>query len=271
MLIPLVETLGVLLLAAIGFALGRWFGNLRSRGWVLGFGIPFVLLLLIGSTRRYSRFEFVPPMSWLVSGRTEFALSGFITTMLLATPVVRLPRPSTRKYIYLFMGLIVFSTSVWPFIAPAFNRTFLQSIRTQIDGDGVCRQNSSYTCGPAAAVTGLRHLGFPAEEGELAMLANTSTAIGAPPDLLCAALQNRYASEGLDCTYQHFDSIAALKQQGLTLAIIKFAFFVDHYVAVLEVTDSKVIVGDPFLGKETYTHQDFSEKWRHCGIVLKRK
>jgi ABC-type bacteriocin/lantibiotic exporter with double-glycine peptidase domain len=134
----------------------------------------------------------------------------------------------------------------------------------------VCRQNTSYTCGPAAAVTGLRALGFPAEEGELAILANTSMAIGTPPDLLCAALQKRYAPEGLDCRYRHFDSIATLKNEGLTLAIIKFAFLVDHYVAVLEVTDRKVIVGDPFFGKQEYTHQEFSAKWRDCGIVLKR-
>jgi hypothetical protein len=125
-MIPCLETVGVLLLAAFGLGLGRAFGKMQSRWWLLGFVIPFVLLLLIGSTRRYSQFEFVPPMSWLVNGRTEFALGGFITTMLLATPAVRLPRASTRRYIYIFMGLIVFFASTWPFFCNPFGRKSME-------------------------------------------------------------------------------------------------------------------------------------------------
>jgi predicted double-glycine peptidase len=45
---------------------------------------------------------------------------------------------------------------------------------------------------------------------------------------------------------------------------------VDHYVVVLEVTDDKVIVGDPFLGKRTLTHAEFFGKWEKLGITLER-
>ena len=269
-MVALLESVGALALAAGGLVVGQWFGRLQSRWWVAGFFVPFVLLLLIGSTRRYSQFEFVAPMSWLVSGRTEFALGGLIAAMVLATPVVRLPRASSRRAVYLLMGVVILLTAVWPFAAPAFNRSFLQSLRTQMDPDGVCRQNTSYTCGPAAAVTVLRRLGLPAEEGELATLAHTSTAIGTPPDLLAAALRQRYEREGLTCDYRHFRSIAELPGEGQTLAIIKFGPLLDHYVAVLQVTEAKVVVGDPFRGKQEYTHAEFAEVWRNCGIVLTR-
>ena len=43
----------------------------------------------------------------------------------------------------------------------------------------------------------LRKLGFRAEEGEIAILAHTSTAIGTPPDVLCAALRTKYGASGL--------------------------------------------------------------------------
>src|SRR5688572_17139654 len=265
------ETIAVTMLAAIGFVLGRWFSGLKNRWWLAGFLIPFALLVMIGSTRRYSGFEFVPPMAWLVQGRMEFALAGFITTMVLTTPLMRLPKASTRRLVFVFMAFVVGTTSVWPFLAPAFNRGMLEKMQTRFDEHGVCRQNTEYTCGPAAAVSALRRLGFPAEEGELAILAHTSAAIGTPPDLLCAALQKRYAGEGLDCEYRHFRSVSELDRYRVVLAVTKFALFVDHYVTIIDFTDKEIIVADPFYGKRTYPLAEFKRQWRFCGIVLTRR
>ncbi len=267
---PWLETLGALLLAGLGALLGWWFSRLPKPWWTLGYFLPLALVMLIGSTRGYSALEFVPPMSWLVAGRTEFALGGFIGTMVLTTPLMRLPRRRDRLAVVLFMGLLVALCSVWPFLAPAFNRGYLASLRTKIDPDGVCRQSTEYNCGPAAAVTALRKLGLPAEEGPIAIAAHTSTAIGTPPDMLGEALRELYPTNGLVCEYRHFNSVSELRHGGLTLAVIKFGLLVDHYVAVLAVTDREVVVGDPFLGRATYTHQQFQKKWRFAGIVLKR-
>jgi ABC-type bacteriocin/lantibiotic exporter with double-glycine peptidase domain len=46
---------------------------------------------------------------------------------------------------------------------------------------------------------------------------------------------------------------------------------VDHWVTVLEVTDTEVVVGDPAGGLDRLSYQDFAKKWRFVGIVLKRK
>lgn len=45
---------------------------------------------------------------------------------------------------------------------------------------------------------------------------------------------------------------------------------VDHWVTVLEVTDSEVVVGDPLGGLDRLSYQDFAKKWRFVGIVLRR-
>ncbi len=71
--------------------------------------------------------------------------------------------------------------------------------------------------------------------------------------------------------YRTFKNISELKQAALTLAIIKFGFMVDHYVTVLEVTDSEVIVGDPLDGLDKMSYDEFQNKWRFVGIVLRRK
>jgi len=267
---PWLETFGVLGLGAVGVVLGRWFSRLPNPYWLSGYFIPLALILLIGLAYRFRALEFAPPFSWLMAGRTEFALTALIGTMVLTTPLSRLPQRRDRLVISILMVWVVFLVSAWPFLAPAFNRDKLASLKTRIDADGVCLQNTDYTCGPAAAVTALRRLGVGADEGEIARLCNTSTAMGTPPDILCRALQKRYGADGLVFEYRHFKSVAGLKQPGYTLALIKFAFLLDHYATVLAVDEQTITLGDPLAGKETLTHAEFEKKWRQVGVVVKR-
>jgi predicted double-glycine peptidase len=143
-------------------------------------------------------------------------------------------------------------------------------LTTKFDNDGICRQSNDYNCGPAAAVTALRKLGFSAEEGELAIEAHTSSATGTPPDILARTLQLRYGNLGLSSEFRVFHNLAELKAAGLTLAVIKYNFWVDHYVTILEVRDAEILVGDPFHGLRTFTRDEFEKKWRFVGVVLKR-
>jgi len=57
---------------------------------------------------------------------------------------------------------------------------------------------------------------------------------------------------------------------GLTLAVTKFTFMVDHYVTILDGTNSEVIVGDPLTGLKKISYDDFQHEGRFIGIVLKR-
>lgn len=267
---PWLETIGVMMLGAAGVLLGRWFSRLTKPYWLLGYFIPLALILLIGLAYRFRALEFAPPFSRLMAGRSEFALTALIGTMVLTTPLSRLPRRRDRMVVSILMVWVVFSVSAWPFLAPAFNRDKLASLKTRIDADGVCLQNTDYTCGPAAVVTALRRLGVGADEGEIARLCNTSTAMGTPPDILCRTLQERYGADGLAFEYRPFKSVAELKQPGYTLALIKFAFLLDHYATVLEVDEQTITVGDPLTGKETLTHAEFAKKWRFVGVVVRR-
>jgi len=208
---PLLETIGVILLAILGGGLGKFFSRLPKPWWLLGYFIPLVIIVLVGLPRIDRSLEFVPPISWLVSGRTLFAVAGMVTTMILITPLSRLPRKRDRQMVTGFVILFVGYGSVWPFFAPVLNRRFQSSIKTQIDKDGICQQSSDYNCGPAAAVTALRWLGFPAEEGEIAILVYTSMVIGTPPDVLARHLQGNYGRGGLKWKFGIFSSIGELK------------------------------------------------------------
>ncbi|MDB6125291.1 MAG: Peptidase bacteriocin processing [Pedosphaera sp.] len=268
---PWLESSGVALLAAGGVLLGAWFSRLRKPYWLLGYFIPFIMIVLYAAATRHPAFSFVPPISWMMMGRNKFAIIGFIGSMVLTTPMLKLPNRRDRIAISLLMVCVVGVTSIWPFLAPAFNRNDLAKISTRIDSDGICLQSTAYTCGPASAVTALRKLGFTADEGELAILAHTTSATGTPPDILAMELRKRYGSEGLVCDYRIFKGLEQLKASGLTLALTKFNLVTDHYVTVLEVTDHEVIAGDPISGITKCSHDEFRAKWRYAGIVMKRK
>ena len=268
---PWLETGGVIALGALGIAFGRWFSQRPRPYWTLGYFIPLTVIILMALVCRIRPLEFIPPFSWLMAGRTAFALTALVGTMILTTPLSRLPRRRDRAAISALMVCVVFQVAAWPFLAPAFNHQQLAALTTRVDSDGICLQNTEYTCGPAAAVTALRRLGLPADEGEIAILCHTSAAMGTPPDVLCRALQKRYGRDGLTCEYRAFRSLQELKRPGYTVALVKFAFLLDHYVTVLDVDDKTVTVGDPLNGKQTLTRAEFAEKWRWVGVVLQRK
>ena len=266
------EILFAVLSGAAGFGLGRWGSRLPKGWWLLGYFLPLALILFYGVGIHYpSLLPSMPAVSWLLMGRKKFLILGFVAAMVLATPLSRLPQRRDRSVIVLLIVAAVFGSSIWPFLAPMFNRKELAQLHTRINGEGICLQNTSYTCGPAAAVTVLRKLGLPAEEGEIAVLSQTSSATGTPPDLLAEALRQKYGKDGLMVEYRFFKDFEELKQAGLTLAVVKFSFMVDHYVAVLKVNDIAVTVGDPLNGIQIISREEFLNQWRFCGIVLQRK
>jgi predicted double-glycine peptidase len=183
---------------------------------------------------------------------------------------MRLRPPRQRVLVGAFFAIVAANYSVMPFLWPALVRPRLARLEAKVDADGVCRQTTPYTCGPAAAVTALRELGIDATESDLALAMYTSPALGTPSDVLATALQDRYADQGLTCEYRWFDSLDDLPRGTPVLAVVKFSFMVDHFVTVLESKNDRVVVGDPAAGRVTYTRQQFERRWRSKGVVLRR-
>src|SRR5215468_2245603 len=196
MLIPWFESFVVVSIALLAFLLGRWFSRLPKPYWLIGFAIPMGLIVLYCIAIFVPELTTVPPISWMLIGRSRYVTFNFVATMLLSAPLTRLPQKRNRVMVCALIAVLTAMSAV-PFLAPAFNRSYLAGLKTRMDGDGVCRQSNDYTCGPAAAVSALRKLGFTAEEGELAILAHTSSLTGTEPDVLAKVLQNRYRTNGL--------------------------------------------------------------------------
>jgi hypothetical protein len=198
------ETIGVILVALSGIALGRMFSGLGKRYWALGYFVPTVLIAMLVIGKWANSLVFVPPFSWITTGRVRFIVLALAVTMGLTTPLSRLPRKCERLVICILMAVVVAWFSVLPFLVPALIKDHLANLRTRVDSQGVCFQTTDYTCAPAAAVTALRKLGISAHEGEIAILSHTSPVAGTLPGCLRTALQNRYGADGLKCQYRYF-------------------------------------------------------------------
>ena len=268
---PWFETLGVLILADLGVVIGLLTRKLKKHLWLLCYLPPLLLIILIALTRHFYWLGFYPPFSWVSDGRREFVIFAFSIPMLFGTLIPRLSvlRQKIVLIVFVMIASVVFF--VIPFTSPILVRDELEKIVTEFSYDGICIQSTDYTCGPAAAVTALSQFGILADEGELAINAYTTPHTGTSDDLLKAAIEKLYSSDGVTCTYRKFESIADLKQSCPVIAVTKYSFLIDHYVTVLEVTDYKVIIANPSTGRELLTYEQFEEIWRSVGIVVERK
>lgn len=267
---PWLETLGVILLAIGAAFVGNRLAQLPRRYSTVVYFISAALLLMIWLGRSYSALALMPPVSWIVQGRTKFALVAVVPILLLLPLFHLTGNPRVRRYGSAFLVLVVSIYAVWPFAASATNRGYLNSLPTRFDKDGICLQSTDYTCGPAAAVTALASLGLRGEEGKIAIASHASSAIGTPPDMLCRGLQNLYATNGLRCELRYFAGLSDLPAGRPVLAVIKYTFLEDHYVVILGVTPEYVLVADSNRGKVAYPHATFLKRWRKLGIVLSR-
>jgi len=267
---PWFETAGVILVAFAGVLFGRLFSRLEKPYWVLGYFFPCVLIAMLVTTRLDNALSFVRPFSWVAVGRMRFVVLSLAVSMGLTVPLSRLPHWLEKLIVCVLMAAFVTWFSVLPFLVPVLIRDQLSNLTTKLDSDGVCRQTTDFTCGPAAAVTALGRLGLRGEEGEIAVLSYSSPVTGTLPTCLSSALQNRYGADGLTCSYRHFDSVNQLRSAGLTLAVVRDAFLLDHCIAVLDVSEDAVTVADPVTGTRLMPRSQFERIWRFSGIVLER-
>jgi hypothetical protein len=257
-------------LAAVGAALGRRLGKTRRRWWVLGYFIPLLLVSALGIAQHWPAFGCAPGVSGVAGGWMRFALLSAAVPVLLITPAMRLPSARKQTMVGAFAAVVILAFGVFPLVAPAFVRADLSGIETALDADGVCLQQTGYTCGPAAAVTALRALGIDAEERAIALEARTNQAHGTQPVELCRAIRGLFGADGVGCAFADFASAEELAGACPVIALVKWSTLVDHWVAVLEAGDGRLVLGDPVAGKSVVSYEEFERRWRFNGIRLRR-
>lgn len=214
--------------------------------------------------------HFVDSFSQVAAGRLKFVIVALAVALGLSTLLTRLPRRWERAVAWGVVGIFLARFSIVPFLMPVVVADELAGLETTFDSAGVCLQSTTYTCGPAAAVTALKRLGLSGQEGQIATWAHTCPWVGTLPVCLSEALEDRYTSRGLQCRFRRFDSVDELSRPGGTLVVVKDTFRRNHCMAVLGVSNDIVTLADPALGVTSMSRQDFESIWRFADIVLTR-
>ncbi len=266
-----IEILGILALIAAGMASGKYFSGLKSPWWLTGYLLPMCLVLMVAISRFNPSLSFREPFVMITRGRTEFVLMAAAITMMFMTLLPRLHNRRTRRLLLGFMALTTPYFSLTPFLGPLLVRHELNHLEMNMFPGGICVQSTNYTCGPAAMVSALWQLGIKAEEGDLAIRAYTNPFSGTPEDLLLEATLQCYGDLGVECEYRQFRSMDELRQAGLTVALVRFRFMIDHYVTVFEVNEDSVVLADPAEGSQRISVEQFERTWKRTGIILRRR
>ena len=199
----------------------------------------------------------------------EYSLLMSVAVPMLTAPLFRFPLSKTLRIgLFTVTALAAGFTGWYEFLAAAFSRRELALLKTHFH-DGVCIQSTGYTCGPASAVTLLRRLGFPAEEGELALLSKCSLHTGTDGPLLADAINARYGPERVKSWSCEFTDMDALQRAGEVLTVVNLDDTTDHWVVVLKITESTVETADPIYGLHTESRSDFERRWRWESVVVK--
>jgi predicted double-glycine peptidase len=267
---PWVETILALLACLLGVAFGRICASWKRPWWLLGYVAPLAVVIAYGVWVRSPELATTPLFSWILIGRWRYVLVGAGVAALMTTLRMKLPKPNDQRALAALTVVVLVYVTFWPSAAAIFNRSFLAGIPTKIDQFGVCRQTTDYTCGPAAAVTGLLRLGLRSDEGDLALHAHTSSAMGTPADVLANTINAKFGEAGVHARLRRFRTLDELKAAGLTLVVLKYGLQLDHWMCVLAFTKDAVIVGDPVSGPTRMGIREFEQRFRHIGVVLDR-
>jgi hypothetical protein len=262
-------------LVLIGLIFGLRYWRSRGVGMVL---CCLLVLMLVGIGMWLPGWGFRVPLAWLLAGRRECFVLGFVFTVF-TCGLMKVVRSALLRGVIIsatvlataFFCFIPVAGALWGYAAG------LTAVH-RVDKHGVCHQSSGLSCGPAAAVTVLGRLGWDhVSEREVGLACGTSRFGGTPADVLAETLRDAFGPQ-LEVNLIYRDSVSDLPALGpltgtYALAVVKFAPMVDHFVAVLDVdlVRKTVTLGDPLAGWRVLSILEFEETWKGVAMVLTGK
>lgn len=262
------ETMFVLLLAVSAMLLGTALGRCGKSSYAVGLGLAFALMGAVLVGRDIAIQSHWPALYVLTASRIRFVLLLLSAGVGFGALIEHQTRGRLRWLSCGFAALIIAALWIAPFVSVAAVQDQLSRLETVIDADSVCRQTTPFTCGAAAAVSGLLYFGAVGDEAALALTSRTSPLIGASVWDLYLAVRHASNQAGIQCTFSFFKHLSDVPVGSVLLAVMRDTGWNDHCVAVLDIQPTYLTVADPACGLRQMTWQSFQRAWRGCGILL---
>lgn len=224
--------------------------------------LSFILIKMVFSVFPVLEAKMMPVEVYPVIQR-EFWLP--FTILFFASMTHLVPRRNRRGMVIaviLFIG-VVFQQTMWRLGKPKIYAYHCAMT------DGVCKQSSFDTCGPASLVTLLTAIGIEAEEGEMARLCMAAPKKGITPHQAAYGLTEKFKQEG---RHERVKILAPdirdlHKFAKPMIAGIKFGKWTNHMVCIFTTDKDGLTVGDPIsIGRKHWSWEYFNKAW--SGIVL---
>ncbi len=264
MLEDLIHLILTLLATSAAFLFGIFISKKKRSIWLTWYVFALAVLVTVNLPNFVVSLSYIEPFDTLHYGFIRFAAIGFAIAGLFSPLLRHIPEKRSRVLIVIMVWIFQVRYVLLPVASPVFYRSQVAMLHTKFQGN-VCMQTTDYTCGPASAVTALCAIGITASEADIAVAADTTPLLGTNERLLADAIDQLY---GVKCECCYFEDIDSLKGRCPVLAVIEYSFWFDHFVAVLDVTDEYVLVGDPLNGPWKLKREDFAAKWRKIGVVF---
>jgi len=132
--------------------------------------------------------------------------------------------------------------------------------------DGVSIQATHYTCMPSATATVMRLWGVEAKEGELAYAMRTGFQ-GTHATRVPAVVRRYGAARGLDAHIESL-SLQELRARGLPAVVGGYDGGIRHAIALLELDETHVVIGDPLRGRRRFSLEEWQKSFRFNGEAI---
>ncbi|MGO8704329.1 MAG: cysteine peptidase family C39 domain-containing protein [Candidatus Brocadiia bacterium] len=179
-------------------------------------------------------------------------------------------RTVARKPRVAFITLAVIYALITLYRLFAVHCMDLAPLEHKVGADGICRQSTDWTCGPASAVTLLLHYRIPATEGEMARLALADPLRGVDDVQLALAIREKALPKGYDVTVAESNWQSLRSSQLPVLVVFNLSSHLDHYAVVFHADEEGVLLADPLIGARRVPREEFLLKWRKIVIALQR-
>ncbi len=178
----------------------------------------------------------------------------------------RMPGTRTRRLVVLLLGLLA-PLFLWDSFSACLQPHYVMA--AQFDTEGVCRQGTSYSCGPAAAVMMLKFADAEVSEGEMANLCLLRPAQGVTALELCRGLNIALRSRGQRAVIERIRHNELDILRPPFLAQLRRAGAATHCVVVVQVRADTVLLADPARGRSICSRSDFLRHWTGIAITVK--
>ncbi len=239
----------------------------RATGVYWAFGVCFVLIAL------RVLFHCLPSVECLLSPYYVYTViqpwwPQIVAFMLLGIGTVKMTR-FWRQVLVAACAAVLFSVMAQAITARVM---FDPSDCTGVpDKEGICPQTTSFTCGAAAASTLLAQFGIDSDEKEMALLCWTNEFNGTECWPICKALHQKLAGTPYRPRILLGDWEVLRRRGGPVVVTKRLHAKCDHWLVVLDTTDTHVTVADPNMGKHTLSKDDFLESWRGFLIAVEQR